>query len=75
MSVSSLSGTTLALFSLLLILDVLFLFLFLYLLYMVITNKDLLKEIRDALIFFVFVVVPLLIIAGIIEGTLIGVLG
>ncbi|MGK0209219.1 MAG: stage II sporulation protein M [Patescibacteria group bacterium] len=43
-----------------------------YILYVFLTNKRLKRELADAIIFFIFVTIPLLIIAGIIEGLLIG---
>ena len=46
---------------------------FVYILFVFFRNKELKRDLTDALIFFVLVILPLLLIAGIIEGILVGI--
>jgi len=45
---------------------------FVYILFIFFRNKELKRDLADALIFFILVIIPLLLIAGIIEGVLVG---
>jgi len=46
-----------------------------YVLVVFFKNKELKRDLMDSLIFFVLIIIPLLLIAGIIEGILVGVVG
>jgi uncharacterized membrane protein SpoIIM required for sporulation len=48
---------------------------FVYILFVFFRNKELRRDLIDALIFFIFIILPLLLIAGIIEGVLVGLVG
>lgn len=74
-SVASIVGGNMLTLILMAIMNLAAIGVFVYVLFIFFRNKELKKDLFDAIFFFIFVILPLLLVAGIIEGILVGLVG